>query len=121
MFNLKKQHTPSPHSKLIQELNDNARITENALNELNRADERHQQSESAHKAEHITHRGKSVSHWLNSLWSRLINLIVNHDGNDIKEVIDGRVALDATIHPTLNDRLEYDFDQVYKRFDFCLI
>ncbi|MEW4193000.1 right-handed parallel beta-helix repeat-containing protein [Bacillus altitudinis] len=120
MFNLKKQHTPSPHSKLIQELNDNARITENALNELNRADERHQQSESAHKAEHITHRGKSVSHWLNSLWSRLINLIVNHDGNDIKEVVDGRVSLDATIHPTLNDRLEYDFDQLEKKVNDML-
>lgn len=60
MFNLKKQHTPSPHSKLIQELNDNARTTENALNELNRADGRHQQSETAHKADHITHRGKAL-------------------------------------------------------------
>ncbi|TYS43588.1 hypothetical protein FZC68_05800 [Bacillus pumilus] len=120
MFNLKKQHTPSPHSKLIQELNDNARTTENALNELNRADERHQQSETAHKAEHITHRGKSVAHWLNSYWSRLVNLIVNHDGDDVKEVVDGRVALDATIHPTLNDRLEYDFDQFEKKVNDML-
>ncbi|MCY7566041.1 right-handed parallel beta-helix repeat-containing protein [Bacillus safensis] len=120
MFNLKKQHTPSPHSKLIQELNDNARTTENALNELNRADERHQQSETAHKAEHITHRGKSVAHWLNSYWSRLVNLIVNHDGDDIKEVVDGRVSLDATIHPTLNDRLEYDFDQFEKKVNDML-
>ncbi|MEH6900840.1 right-handed parallel beta-helix repeat-containing protein [Bacillus safensis] len=120
MFNLKKQHTPSPHSKLIQELNDNARTTENALNELNRADERHQQSETAHKAEHITHRGKSVGHWLNSLWARLINLIVNHDGNDVKEVVDGRVAIDATIHPTLNDRLEYDFDRLEQKVNDML-
>ncbi|MFY0396835.1 right-handed parallel beta-helix repeat-containing protein [Bacillus sp. YIM B13449] len=120
MFNLKKQHTPSPHSKLIQELNDNARTTENALNELNRADERHQQSETAHKAEHITHRGKSVGHWLNSLWARLINLIVNHDGNDVKEVVDGRVAIDATIHPTLNDRLEYDFDRLEQKVNEML-
>ncbi|MBY0189169.1 right-handed parallel beta-helix repeat-containing protein [Bacillus aerophilus] len=120
MFNLKKQHTPSPHSKLIQELNDNARTTENALNELNRADERHQQSETAHKAEHITHRGKSVAHWVNSLWARLINLIVNHDGNDVKEVVDGRVAIDATIHPTLNDRLEYDFDRLEQKVNDML-
>ncbi|WHX74651.1 right-handed parallel beta-helix repeat-containing protein [Bacillus safensis] len=120
MFNLKKQHTPSPHSKLIQELNDNARTTENALNELNRADGRHQQSETAHKADHITHRGKSVAHWVNSLWARLINLIVNHDGNDVKEVVDGRVAIDATIHPTLNDRLEYDFDRLEQKVNDML-
>ncbi|APT45124.1 right-handed parallel beta-helix repeat-containing protein [Bacillus safensis] len=34
--------------------------------------------------------------------------------------MDGRVSLDATIHPTLNDRLEYDFDQFEKKVNDML-
>lgn len=117
-FNLLKVFKIGKNAEFEDNLSQNARSTENALNQLDIEIKEHKASDKAHEASSIIHRGKSVAHWLNSYWSRLVNLIVNHDGNDIKEVVDGRVSLDATIHPTLNDRLEYDFDQVYKRFDF---
>ncbi|WP_342490536.1 right-handed parallel beta-helix repeat-containing protein [Bacillus sp. FSL M8-0266] len=119
-FNLLKVFKIGRNAEFEDNLSQNARSIENALNQLDIEIKEHKGSEKAHEAASIVHRGKSVAHWLNSYWSRLVNLIVNHDGNDIKEVVDGRVSLDATIHPTLNDRLEYDFDQLEKKVNDML-
>ncbi|MBQ4816416.1 right-handed parallel beta-helix repeat-containing protein [Bacillus pumilus] len=119
-FSLLKVFKIGKNAEFEDNLSQNARSTENALNQLDIEIKEHKASEKAHEAANIIHRGKSVAHWLNSYWSRLVNLIVNHDGNDIKEVVDGRVSLDATIHPTLNDRLEYDFDQFEKKVNDML-
>ncbi|WLP59167.1 right-handed parallel beta-helix repeat-containing protein [Bacillus pumilus] len=119
-FNLLKVFKIGRNAEFEDNLSQNARSIENALNQLDIEIKEHKGSEKAHEAASVIHRGKSVAHWLNSYWSRLVNLIVNHDGNDIKEVVDGRVSLDATIHPTLNDRLEYDFDQLEKKVNDML-
>ncbi|MGX9290669.1 right-handed parallel beta-helix repeat-containing protein [Bacillus sp. A015] len=119
-FNLLKVFKIGRNAEFEDNLSQNARSIENALNQLDIEIKEHKGSEKAHEAASIIHRGKSVGHWLNSLWSRLINLIVNHDGNDVKEVVDGRVAIDATIHPTLNDRLEYDFDRLEQKVNDML-
>ncbi|MGN7327949.1 right-handed parallel beta-helix repeat-containing protein [Bacillus pumilus] len=119
-FNLLKVFKIGRNAEFEDNLSQNAKSIENALNQLDIEIKEHKGSEKAHEATSIVHRGKSVAHWLNSYWSRLVNLIVNHDGKDIKEVVDGRVSLDATIHPTLNDRLEYDFDQLEKKVNDML-
>lgn len=77
----------------------------------------------AHKAAGPAHTSAQIKHGIytaenrfNNLHARFANLIVNHDGDDVKEVVDLRVALDATTHLTAKDRFDYDFALINMRF-----
>ncbi|MEC1867963.1 glycoside hydrolase family protein, partial [Bacillus paralicheniformis] len=74
----------------------------------------HKVAKTAHTSKQIEHGGFTVSDRLDNLWARFTNLVLNHDGTDVKEVVDARVDTDAVVHPTLKDRLDYEDNQVKK-------
>lgn len=112
MYQLEKQHNPVPNAKLLSQLDENAWITENALNDNIRALNSHKEAKKAHTSEQIDHGGFTVANRLNNFSARFANLVLNHDGKDVKEVVDSRVDTQANIHDTLKDRLDYENNRV---------
>ncbi|WP_217904822.1 glycoside hydrolase family 55 protein, partial [Bacillus sonorensis] len=46
---------------------------------------------------------------------RFANVIVNHDGKDVKEIVDARVTTDGKIAQTLKDRLDFEFNKLEQK------
>ncbi|MEC1507107.1 right-handed parallel beta-helix repeat-containing protein [Bacillus haynesii] len=92
--------------------NQNLSDIESDIRDSNTALDTHKKAKTAHTSEQIDHGGFSVANRIKNLYARFANLVLNHDGTSIKELIDIRVAMDATIHPTAKDRLDYDFNKV---------
>ncbi|WP_230631822.1 hypothetical protein [Bacillus paralicheniformis] len=119
MYQLEKQHNPVPNAKLLSQLDENAWITENALNDNIRALNSHKEAKKAHTSEQISHHsGLTVSQEIETGKARLRNLVLNADGTNIKEVVDARVDRKGTIYPTLWDRLAADGQYIETRFNF---
>lgn len=117
MVRLRKNYDTTRNSRYAHQLGEDMQKIEDSLNE-NAADlTRHKESDSAHLSSQIKHGLFTVANQLDNLWSRVVNLVLNHDGDDVKEVVDTRVALDASIHKTVKDRLDYDFGLIISRLD----
>ncbi|WP_144626689.1 right-handed parallel beta-helix repeat-containing protein [Bacillus altitudinis] len=117
MVRLRKNYDTTRNSRYAHQLGEDMQKIEDSLNE-NAADlTRHKDSDSAHLSSQIKHGLFTVANQLDNLWSRVVNLVLNHDGDDVKEVVDTRVALDASIHKTVKDRLDYDFGLIISRLD----
>lgn len=117
MVRLRKNYDATRNSRYAHQLGEDMQKIEDSLNE-NAADlTRHKESDNAHLSSQIKHGLFTVANQLDNLWSRVVNLVLNHDGNDVKEVVDTRVALDASIHKTVKDRLDYDFGLIISRLD----
>ncbi|PCK14777.1 hypothetical protein CEY02_21150, partial [Bacillus pumilus] len=109
MVRLRKDYDTRRNSKYAEQLREDMQSIENHLNQNADDLKRHKTSDIAHTSNQIKHGLYSVANRIDNMWSRIINLVLNHDGKDVKEVVDIRVARDATIHPTAKDRLDYDF------------
>lgn len=109
MVRLRKDYDTRRNSKYAEQLREDMQSIENHLNQNEDDLKRHKTSDIAHTSNQIKHGLHSVANRIDNLWSRIINLVLNHDGKDVKEVVDIRVARDASIHPTAKDRLDYDF------------
>jgi len=117
MVRLRKNYDTTRNSRYAHQLGEDMQKIEDSLNE-NAADlTRHKESDNAHLSSQIKHGLFTVANSLDNLWSRVVNLVLNHDGDDVKEVVDTRVALDASIHKTAKDRLDYDFGLIISRLD----
>ncbi|WP_025094090.1 right-handed parallel beta-helix repeat-containing protein [Bacillus safensis] len=117
MVRLRKNYDATRNSRYAHQLGEDMQKIEDSLNE-NAADlTRHKESDNAHLSSQIKHGLFTVANQLDNLWSRVVNLVLNHDGDDVKEVVDTRVALDASIHKTVKDRLDYDFGLIISRLD----
>lgn len=117
MVRLRKNYDTTRNSRYAHQLGEDMQKIEDRLNE-NAADlTRHKESDNAHLSSQIKHGLFTVANQLDNLWSRVVNLVLNHDGDDVKEVVDTRVALDASIHKTAKDRLDYDFGLIISRLD----
>ncbi|WP_340033086.1 peptidase G2 autoproteolytic cleavage domain-containing protein [Bacillus sp. FSL K6-0138] len=115
MFHLEKQHNPVPNGKLLSQLDENARLTEEAINGNIKALNSHKKAATAHKSDQIDHGGFTVANRLDNLNARFGNLVVNHDGKDVKEVVDARVTTDGKIAQTLKDRLDFEFNKLEQK------
>lgn len=109
MVRLRKDYDTRRNSKYAEQLREDMQSIENHLNQNEDDLKRHKTSDIAHTSNQIKHGLYSVANRIDNMWSRIINLVLNHDGKDVKEVVDIRVARDASIHPTAKDRLDYDF------------
>lgn len=98
-------------------LNDNFSNIEQGFTKVTAELNAHKNASPAHKSEQIQHGLFTAANRLDNLNARFANLVVNHDGEDVKEVVDLRVALDASTHPTAKDRFDYDFAKLMKKIE----
>ncbi|MBQ4817683.1 right-handed parallel beta-helix repeat-containing protein [Bacillus pumilus] len=98
-------------------LNDNFSNIEQGFTKVTAELNAHKNASPAHKSEQIQHGLFTAANRLDNLNARFANLVVNHDGEDVKEVVDLRVALDASTHLTAKDRFDYDFAKLLKKID----
>ncbi|MCY7869632.1 peptidase G2 [Bacillus spizizenii] len=115
MVQLDKNHTLDPASNLVSTLNENARLTELAINENSSSLNSHKKAKTAHTSDQIDHGGFSLRTYIESLYNRMRNLILNADGTNVKEVVDARVDADGNIAPLLKERLDRDYMRLNKR------
>ncbi|MEH7651790.1 peptidase G2 autoproteolytic cleavage domain-containing protein [Bacillus safensis] len=97
-------------------MNDNFGSIENGFAQATSELNAHKIASTAHNSVQINHGLFNVGNRLDNLHARFTNLVVNHDGEDVKEVVDIRVAMDASTHKTAKDRLDYEFALIDKRF-----
>ncbi|KUF22020.1 right-handed parallel beta-helix repeat-containing protein [Bacillus sp. G1(2015b)] len=116
-FKWKTIFDTNKNAKFREELQDMSSDALSAVNELANADERHANAKTAHTSGQIKHGVFTVENRLNNHNSRFANMVTNHDGEDVKEVVDLRVALDASIHETAKDRFDYDFQILNDKID----
>lgn len=118
MVQLDKNHTLDPASNLVSTLNENARLTELAINENSSSLNSHKKAKTAHTSDQIKHKDElSVFQEIEISKKRLNNLILNADGSNVKEVIDLRVNNKGEVFNTANDRLfntEKNIDGLYR-------
>ncbi|MED5050179.1 peptidase G2, partial [Bacillus siamensis] len=100
VLRLKKNYDTTRNSRYEDELSGDMEAIESSVNGIESEITRHKKAEAAHSSEQITHDGFSVSNRLDNLWARFTNLIVNHDGTDVKEVVDSRVGTGAKVYDT---------------------
>ncbi|KKB93996.1 hypothetical protein WB24_00535, partial [Bacillus sp. CMAA 1185] len=113
MVQLDKNHTLDPASNLVSTLNENARLTELAINENSSSLNSHKKAKTAHTSDQIKHKGEfSVFQEIETSKKRLNNLILNADGTNIKEVVDARVDDDGFVYPVLKERLDADKGEI---------
>ncbi|MCG8395692.1 peptidase G2 [Bacillus atrophaeus] len=117
MVYLNKRHEVTPNGNLFNILDDNARLTELGINQSLNALNVHKKAKTAHQSNQIEHHGFNLENRFDSLYNKVWNLITEADGTNIKELIAARIALDSTIHETLDGRLDYDFNITNKRID----
>lgn len=112
MLRLIKHYNKTRNSLYESQLSEDMQTIENALNDHDYNLKRHESSRAAHTSEQIDHGGFTVANRLNNFSARFANLVLNHDGKDVKEVVDSRVDTQANIHDTLKDRLDYENNRV---------
>ncbi|MFP7272017.1 right-handed parallel beta-helix repeat-containing protein [Bacillus safensis] len=121
LVRLKKDYDTTRNSVYESQLRGDMQTVENELNKNASELQSHKESKKAHSSNQIMHGLFSVANRIDNLWSRLINLVLNHDGKDVKEVVDIRVARDASIHPTAKDRLDYDFQLLEEEIEAAAV
>ncbi|MGG1620530.1 glycosyl hydrolase family 28-related protein, partial [Bacillus subtilis] len=112
---LNKRHGDAPNTKLFSQLDENAKATEHEVNLLEGKLKYHEKSQTAHTSDQIDHGGFSLRTYIESLYNRMRNLILNADGTNVKEVVDARVDADGNIAPLLKERLDRDYMRLNKR------
>ncbi|WP_144502926.1 phage baseplate protein [Bacillus pumilus] len=105
MVRLRKNYDTTRNSRYAHQLSEDMQTVENALNKNASELKSHKNSESAHKSSQIKHGLYDVGSHIDTIQSRISNLVLNHDGTDVKEVVDARVDHRGNIYPTLHDRL----------------
>ncbi|MGG1238498.1 peptidase G2 autoproteolytic cleavage domain-containing protein [Bacillus sonorensis] len=115
MVRLTKNYNTTRNSLYESQLRGDMQSIENALNDHEYNLKSHRSSKTAHTSEQIDHGGFSVANRLKNLYSRFTNLIVNHDGTDVKEVVDARVTTSGEIAQTLKDRLDLEFNKLEQK------
>lgn len=116
MVRLKKDYDTTRNSVYESQLRGDMQTVENELNKNATELQSHKDSKKAHLSSQIMHGLFTVANRIDNVWARLTNLVLNHDGKDVKEVVDIRVATDASIHKTAKDRLDYEFAIMNSRF-----
>ncbi|MBU8789145.1 peptidase G2 [Bacillus glycinifermentans] len=115
MVRLTKNYNTTRNSLYESQLSGDMQSIENALNDHEYNLKSHRSSKTAHKSDQIDHGGFTVANRLDNLSARFANVIVNHDGKDVKEVVDARVTTDGKTAQTLKDRLDLEFNKLEQK------
>lgn len=91
LVRLKKDYDTTRNSVYESQLRGDMQTVENELNKHASELKSHKNSESAHKSSQIKHGLYDVGSHIDTIQSRISNLVLNHDGTDVKEVVDARV------------------------------
>ncbi|MCM3140391.1 teichoic acid biosynthesis protein [Bacillus safensis] len=111
-------------------LNNNFSQIERGFSQTDTDLRNHKNDSKAHASEHINHGDLSVSQEIETTKTRIRNLVLNHDGNDVKEVVDARVSRKGSVYPSLRDRLNgneselEDLNQIIEKemmFDYTTV
>ncbi|CAF1720203.1 hypothetical protein NRS6092_00360 [Bacillus subtilis] len=114
-FRLIKDYDTTRNARYIAQQRADTETIEDGLNSLDDAIKTHKTSQTAHTSDQITHQGFSLRTYVESLYNRMRNLILNADGTNVKEVVDARVDTDGNIAPLLKERLDRDYMRLNKR------
>lgn len=114
-FRLIKDYDTTRNARYIAQQRADTETIEDGLNSLDDAIKTHKTSQTAHTSDQITHQGFSLRTYIESLYNRMRNLILNADGTNVKEVVDARVDTDGNIAPLLKERLDRDYMRLNKR------
>jgi len=105
LIRLIKDYDHTRNSRHQAQLRSDIQNIENTLNEHEFNLKRHESVKAAHTSEQIDHGGFTVGNRLKNLSARFANLVVNHDGKDVKEVVDARVTTCSNIERSSGPRI----------------
>lgn len=115
MIQLIKDYNTTRNSTYSAQLRSDMQNIENVLNKVDDDMKRHRTGVAVHDSSQVTHDGYTVENRLKNLFARFANLVLNHDGKDVKEVVDSRVTTDGEIAATLKDRLDREFSKLDRK------
>ncbi|MFE6446102.1 glycosyl hydrolase family 28-related protein, partial [Bacillus velezensis] len=114
-FKLIKDYDTTRNARYIAEQKADAETVENGLNSLENEINSHKKSNKAHSSEQIDHGGFSLRSYIDGLYNRIRNLILNADGTNVKEVVDARVDAEGNITPLLKERLDKEYNKLLQK------
>ncbi|MCR9038531.1 peptidase G2 autoproteolytic cleavage domain-containing protein [Bacillus sp. L381] len=114
-FKLIKDYDTTRNARYIAEQRADAETVENGLNSLENEINSHKKSNKAHSSEQIDHGGFSLRSYIDGLYNRIRNLILNADGTNVKEVVDARVDAEGNITPLLKERLDKEYNKLLQK------
>ncbi|WYF09912.1 peptidase G2 autoproteolytic cleavage domain-containing protein [Bacillus velezensis] len=115
MLRLKKNYDTTRNSRYEDELSGDMEAIESSINGLESEITRHKKAATAHTSEQIDHGGFSLRTYIDGLYNRVRNLILNADGTNVKEVVDARVTADGEIAPLLKERLDKEYNKLLRK------
>lgn len=115
MLRLKKNYDTTRNSRYEDELSGDMEAIESSINGLDSEITRHKKAATAHTSEQIDHGGFSLRTYIDGLYNRVRNLILNADGTNVKEVVDARVTADGEIAPLLKERLDKEYNKLLRK------
>ncbi|MCY7813440.1 peptidase G2 [Bacillus spizizenii] len=115
MIRLRKYYDTTRNTVYESQLSEDMNSIEKEINNLDGDLRNHKSDFQAHTSDQITHQGFSLRTYIESLYNRMRNLILNADGTNVKEVIDARVDTDGYIAPLLKERLDREYTKLLKK------
>ncbi|MGG1040750.1 glycosyl hydrolase family 28-related protein, partial [Bacillus velezensis] len=112
---LLKDYDTSIDSRYLSQQREDLERIENGLNEIEDTVLFHKNAKIAHTSDQINHDGFSLRVYINGLYNRVRNLILNADGTNVKEVVDARVNADGEIAPLLKERLDKEYNKLLRK------
>lgn len=114
-YSYKKADTSGFDRQYIKNYNQNLEDIGNDMLDLSNGLSRHKTAEHAHTSDQIDHSGFSLRTYIDGLYNRIKNLILNADGTNVKEVVDARVDAEGNIEPLLKERLDKEYYKLLRK------
>ncbi|MED2945293.1 peptidase G2 autoproteolytic cleavage domain-containing protein [Bacillus swezeyi] len=115
MVRLIKDYDHTRNSRHQAQLRSDMQSIENGLNDQEIKLHSHKKAKTAHTSDQIDHGGFSLRTYIDGLYNRFRNLILNADGTNVKEVVDARVDADGNIQPLLKERLDREYKKLLQK------
>ncbi|MEC3849310.1 glycosyl hydrolase family 28-related protein, partial [Bacillus velezensis] len=114
-YSYKKADTSGFDRQYIKNYNQNLEDIGNDMLDLSNGLSRHKTADHAHTSDQIDHSGFSLRTYIDGLYNRIKNLILNADGTNVKEVVDARVDADGNVEPLLKERLDKEYYKLLRK------
>lgn len=114
-YSYKKADTGGFNRQYIKDYNQNLGDIGNDMLGLSNGLSRHKIDEHAHTSDQIDHGGFSLRNYIDGLYTRIRNLILNADGTNVKEVVDARVGTGGEVFPLLKERLDREYNKLLQK------
>ncbi|QHZ47008.1 peptidase G2 autoproteolytic cleavage domain-containing protein [Bacillus sp. NSP9.1] len=115
MVRLIKDYDHTRNSRHQAQLRSDMQSIESGLNDQEIKLQSHKKAKTAHTSDQIDHGGFSLRTYIDGLYNRFRNLILNTDGTNVKEVVDARVDADGNIQPLLKERLDREYKKLLQK------